>query len=580
MTDHDKIDSPGASSAAEGNLPSTPALEPVAAADLAASGHGGELASEKRKRRGRGRRGRSGGRREAARERALPPLPSKSKQLIVNASESMLRVAYLEDGEVVELHFDQGQYLEVVGNIYKGKVTRVLPGMQAAFVDIGIGKAAFLHVSDVMEELKALAGLIDDDTDEPLENLQQRHRQRHSARIQDHVRENDQIVVQVAKAPLGTKGAKVTQAISLPGRNIVFLPTFNHIGVSRRIEDSAERQRLRRIAEEMRGEGEGYIVRTAAEGVEESVLRGEAEFLSKMWEGIQKKSKRLPAPALVHQDLDLLLKAVRDFTTDKVDKIVLDSAEHHQRLKKALKNFAPELEEHLELYEGSEPIFDHFHIEEEVAKATQRKVWLKSGGYILIDPTEALTAIDVNTGRFVGKRSLDDTILKTNLEAVQEIVYQIRLRNIGGIIILDFIDMDRAEDRNKVYQALEEALRADRSRSKVLEISKMGLVEMTRKRTSQSLLQISSESCFYCEGKGYLKNRSILCQEILRQIVRKGVSNSHRQLTVSAHPQVAEMLSQFHQDGLETLGKKLRKKITVQPNAQLHFEKFELHFHD
>jgi ribonuclease G len=505
--------------------------------------------------------------------------------LVINADGPETRVALVENGQVVEIYIERRRERGIVGNIYKGKVLRVLPGMQAAFVDIGTDKAAFLYVADVRGSPEDVKALFVDEDEEGRERKvpSDKERERDSddkgvkdTRIEDLLRPSQEILIQIAKAPIGTKGSRSTSYISLPGRNLVFMPTVDHVGISRRIGSDKERKRLRNIVDSMRPPGTGFIVRTVAEGVLEAELRHDMEFLIKLWNSILKKSETIKAPTLVYNDLDLLLRTVRDLFTSDVDKLIIDSKLEHERLLKFTSAFMPEYVPKIELYDGAEPIFDAYGIEMELDRALERKVYLKSGGSLVIDQGEALTAIDVNTGRFVGKRNLEETITKTNLEACKEVADQLRLRNIGGIIIIDFIDMDKESNQDKVMRSFAEAVKPDRAKTNVTKISELGLVEMTRKRTRESLGRMLTEPCFYCDGKGYLKSKTTVCYEVLRQIRREGHVYPDETLVVSVHPEIAELLATADHEFLEALEKRLQKKISIRPRASFHIEHFEI----
>ncbi|HEY7954272.1 MAG TPA: Rne/Rng family ribonuclease [Polyangia bacterium] len=390
------------------------------------------------------------------------------------------------------------------------------------------------------------------------------------------VKEGQEILVQVAKGPIGTKGARSTAYVSLPGRNLVFMPTVDHVGISRRIGTDKERKRLRGIVDSMRPAGAGFIVRTVAEGVSEKELRADMEFLIKLWNSILKKNQSAKAPALLYNDLDLLLRTVRDLFTPDVDKLIVDSKSEHERLMKFVSAFMPDFTGKIERYDGREPIFDGYGIEAEIDRALERKVSLRSGGSLIIDQGEALTSIDVNTGKFVGRKNLEETITKTNLEACKEVADQLRLRNLGGMIIVDFIDMDRQQNREKVMRAFEEALKHDKAKANVTKISELGLVEMTRKRTRESLGRMLTEPCPYCEGKGYIKSKTTVCYEILRELRRDGHSFREDALIVSCNPEIADLLVTVEQAYLEDMEKRLQKKIIIQAKKRFHLEKFEI----
>jgi ribonuclease G len=504
-----------------------------------------------------------------------------STELVINATHYESRVALLENGTVAELYIERSDERSIAGNIYKAKVVRVLPGMQAAFVDIGLEKAAFLYVSDVYDNLEEMeemmAGGEQMEEEEELEDNLSRNVVLREPHIEDRLQEGQEVLVQVAKEPLGSKGARITTHISLPGRHLVLMPTVDHVGISRRLENEKERRRLRDLLQAIKPPTCGFIARTAAEGVDRDKIKAEMDFLLKLWQSTQRKNEHSQAPSLLYQDLDITLRAVRDLFTLEVDKLVIDSPEVYERVLRFVDTFLPSLKANVKLYEGSEPIFDAHGIEMELQRALARKVWLKSGGYIVIEMTEALTAIDVNTGRYVGKRNLEETILKTNLEAVKEIACQLRLRNIGGIIIIDFIDMEKEANREKVFNSLKDALRRDKSKTNILKMSELGLIEMTRKRTKESITRVLCEPCFYCEGEGYLKSKLTICYEIFREIERDHLTHFGRSVMVEVHPEVAQILYDEERHRLEALEKRLQARITVQANQQFHLEVYEIY---
>ncbi|MBM4317152.1 MAG: Rne/Rng family ribonuclease [Deltaproteobacteria bacterium] len=394
--------------------------------------------------------------------------------------------------------------------------------------------------------------------------------------MQDLLKEGQEILVQVAKAPIGTKGARLTTHISLPGRNLVLMPTVKHLGISRRIESDKERRRLRDIfTKRLRPKDAGFIIRTVAEGKSFRDLKADAEYLLKTWARIKRDSKKKRAPALIHEDLSLSMRAVRDFFTEEVDSFVIDNHEEHENVIQFIEQFMPQLKSAVKLFKGPSQLFEHYGIEAEISRALNKKVWLKSGGYLLFDQSEALTAIDVNTGRYVGSKSLEETILKTNLEAVKEIAYQLRIRNVGGIIILDLIDMESMENREKVYQALQEALSEDKSRTNILKISELGLVEMTRKRTHEDLIRYLTEACSVCEGRGYHKSRRTVCFEIFREIEKEALSNTKNIVVFAAPSVVARMMSE-EKKHVRMLEERFGKKITVKPDPAFHVEQYEV----
>jgi ribonuclease G len=500
--------------------------------------------------------------------------------LVVNSDGPETRVALIQGGQVVEVYIERRRERGIVGNIYKGRVVRVLPGMQASFVDIGAEKAAFLYVADVRgapEDYKALF-LDDDESREEKDDLpkDEMAKAARGARIEDLLKEGQEVLVQVAKGPIGTKGARSTSYVSLPGRNLVFMPTVNHVGISRRIGTDKERKRLRGIIEAMRPEGAGFIVRTVAEGVSERDLHADMEFLIKLWNSILKRNDTARAPSLLYNDLDLLLRTVRDLFTAEIEKLIIDSKPEYERVLKFVQAFMPDFAGKIELYGGREPIFDGYGIEAEIDRALERKVWLKSGGSLVIDQGEALTAIDVNTGKFIGKKNLEETITKNNLEACKEIADQLRLRNTGGIIVIDFVDMDKPQNREKVSRALNEALKDDRAKANVTAISELGLVEMTRKRTRESLLRSLTEPCFYCEGKGYLKSKTTICCEVLRELRREGSGFKEDAIEVRCHPEIADQLATQDQQWVDELEKRLQKKIIIKAREHTHLEEYQI----
>ncbi|MBI2082074.1 MAG: Rne/Rng family ribonuclease [Deltaproteobacteria bacterium] len=498
-------------------------------------------------------------------------------ELIINVSPTQTRIARLEGGSITELIVERVQEVRYAGNIYKGKIVRVLPGMQAAFAEIGLERTAFLYVSDIAPDLAAEEMMAEEEELPPERPRFDRNQPRDIPQIQDLVREGQEILVQIARDPIGTKGARLTTHVSLPGRFLVYMPTVNHVGVSRRIPDDDERVRLKAILNKIvsRDEG-GFIARTLSEKATEQELRQDMEYLIRLWNEIRLIAEEKKAPSLVHSELSVVLRAVRDLFTPDIDHIVIDSPDEKKKIEEFIHSFSSPSQNVVELYDGAEPIFDAYGIEVEISRALGKKVWLKSGGYIILDQTEALTAIDVNTGKFVGKRNLEDTILKTNLEAVKEIAYQLRLRDMGGIIIIDFIDMERHANREKVYQALKEHLKSDRAKTTITKITDLGLVEMTRKRTRESLSRLLCEPCFYCEGRGYLKSRATICHEILRELKRGLVDYHHPTITVYANPTVAELLLDEERPSLEEWEARSGKKVLVKSREDFHLEQFDV----
>jgi ribonuclease G len=401
--------------------------------------------------------------------------------------------------------------------------------------------------------------------------------ERGQVNIQDLLKEGQEVLVQVAKDPIATKGARLTCHISLPGRHLVCMPTIDHVGVSRRIDRDEERRRLRDFVEKNRPRGLGFIVRTASgKQQSEKRIKQDIDYLARLWDEIREKSAQVSAPALVYEDLNSILRAIRDWVTEEIDKIVVDSRYHYNDILRFVSHFMPSLKQKVELYHGDVPIFDAYGISTELSRSLERKVWLKSGGYLVIDQAEALVAIDVNTGRYVGKKNLEDTILKTNLEAVQEIAYQLRLRNCGGIIILDLIDMEKEENKQRVYRALEEALKRDRARPTILKISELGLVEMTRKRTRDTIIRTLCESCSHCEGKGFIKSKQTVAYEVMREVEREGIERDMSKILVQAHPDVIDILAIDERETLDQLERRYRKQVYLQAVGDFHPEQFEV----
>ena len=497
-----------------------------------------------------------------------------TKELVISTTSHETRVALLEGGHIAELYIERERERGLVGNIYKGKVIRVLPGMQAAFVDIGLEKAAFLYVADVLDEMEQVERHIEGDA-QPREQGEEPEMPPLPP-IEDLLDEGQEILVQISKEPIGTKGARITSHISLPGRHLVYMPTVDHVGISRRIESEEERERLRKVVESMRAPGTGFIVRTVSEGKSEGDLRHDMEFLVGLWSNLSRGLDEVRAPSLIHSDLDVTSKVLRDILTEDVKRIVVDSLEEYNKIVRFLRTFMPRLNYCIELYEGDKPIFEAYGLEVEISRALGRKVWLKSGGSIIIEQTEALTAIDVNTGRYVGKHNLEDTILKTNLEAVREIAFQLRLRNIGGLIIIDFIDMEKEAHREKVHAAFEEALKGDKNKTNILKISELGLVEMTRKRVRESIGRTLCEPCPYCEGKGYVKGKLTVIYEILRELHREMADLPAGHITLLAHPEIAGLLIDEERCGLDELEQRYGRPVSINPRPGFHIEQFEI----
>jgi Rne/Rng family ribonuclease len=406
---------------------------------------------------------------------------------------------------------------------------------------------------------------------------EERNKPRRMARIEDLLKVGQEVVVQASKDPIGTKGARLTSHISIPGRHLVFMPTVDHIGISRRISNEKERRRLRDIVERLRPPGAGFIVRTVADGVPQEKLESDIRFLIEVWNKVVRQNERRGGPGLLHPDLDLILRSTRDLFAADVEKLVVDDRDEYERIQSFVVAQDPALKERVQLHDADEPIFDAYGIEQEIKRATQRKVWLKSGGYLIMDQAEALTAIDVNSGRYVGKKSLEETITKINMEAAKEIVYQLRLRNIGGIIICDFIDMEKAQNRDKVFKALQDALGRDKAKTNVLRISELGLVEMTRKRVRESITRVLHEDCSYCEGRGYLKTAITVCYEIFRRIRSEALSYKDNTLVINCNSEVARLLQGEERDELRHLMDRFNKSFQVKAQQNYHREQYDLY---
>jgi len=495
-------------------------------------------------------------------------------EIIINVTRDEIRVGLLEGGQVAEFYVERKRDASIVGNIYKGKVVKILPGMQSAFVDIGLEKAAFLYVTDIHSDLEEFAPFLEEEEKVNSIDLVSQ-KEKPDFTIEELLQEGQEILVQVSKDPIGSKGARVTSYVTIPGRYLVLMPDVEHVGISRRIPDEDERTRLRTIVEEIRPKGYGLIIRTASEGSQDKDLIKDLEFLLLLWETVQKKKDRVSAPTMLYSDLDLVFRSVRDLMIQDVKRLVVDSTDEYERIKDFVRTYFESFLGKIELYEGTEPIFDSFGIEFDISRALGRKVWLKSGGYIVIDQTEAMTVIDVNTGKFVGKEELEDTVLKTNLEAVKEIAYQIRLRNLGGIIIVDFIDMEKYENRDRVFIAFVEAMKKDRAKNTISHISELGLIQMTRKRVRESLGRTLCESCPYCEGKGFVKSPKTLCYEIFRKVTRLAKHGGER-IIVTAYPSVAELLSDEERAGVEDIENRYNVKVTIRESRSFHQENYEV----
>ncbi|MCL4812867.1 MAG: Rne/Rng family ribonuclease [Vicinamibacteraceae bacterium] len=547
------------------------------------------------------------------------------KEMIVASGDHETRVALLEDDEVVELFIERERQRGVVGNVYKGRVSKVLPGMQSSFIDIGLERDGFLYVSDVINTMAAFDELAGDDDDDeappsggeagvpPANGAAQgnerdgaaldagaggngaaaqaggpgRPRRRSQAdpnqpRIEELLKEGQEVIVQVAKEPLGTKGARLTSHVTIPGRFLVFMPTVDHVGVSRKIASREERARLRGIVKAFRAEhgfGGGVIIRTAAAGRPDADIIGDLKYFNDVWNDIRRRSESSRPPAVLYREQSLVAKLLRDLLTDEFSAIRIDNALEYRRVVEFVERVMPPLASRVKQYTKNYPIFDEYGVQSEIEKALRSKVWLKSGGYIVINHTEALVAIDVNTGRYVGKKSearLEDTIVKTNLEAAREIVRQVRLRDLGGIIVLDFIDMEEKKNRQKVFQAVDAELRRDRAPSKAIQVQDFGLIVITRKRVKQSLERQLTEQCPYCTGAGTIKSASTVCYEILTELRKVKPDANGRGVVLRVNPEIAEALRGEESALLRDAERLFAKRLVVRPDPLLHHEQFDV----
>ena len=491
-----------------------------------------------------------------------------SEEILVNVTPRETRVAVIENGMLQELHIERGWRRGVVGNIYKGKVQRVMPGMQAAFVEVGLERAAFLHANDIV---RSSPDAVVDGEEAALPTPP-------PAPIMDLLRDGQDIVVQVVKDPIGSKGARLTTQISIPSRYLVLLPQSKVIGVSARIEDEAERHRLKQAVTELAGlhGGHGYIIRTNAEGQPVEALAEDIAYLSRVWNVVERRGRESPSCSVLYEDLSLPLRAVRDLIRKDVEKVKVDSKETHERLQAFVAKYMPVLAERIELYSGERPIFDLYGVEDEIGRALDKQVPLKSGGYLVIDQTEAMTTVDVNTGSFLGQRNLEETVYRTNLEAAQAVARQLRLRNLGGIIIIDFIDMVDAEHRRQVLRTLEKSLARDHAKTTVYDFSPLGLVEMTRKRTVESLQRQLSEPCHECSGRGTIKTAETITYEIFREIVRAVRQFDAARLLVIASPKVVARITDEESTAVAELEEFLGKSIRFQADDQYLQEQFDV----
>ncbi len=491
------------------------------------------------------------------------------KEIIVNVTDEETRVAVLEDQSLVELYIERSLSLRLVGNIYKGKVENVLPGMQAAFVNIGLEKNAFLYVEEALPA-RTPGDWLEGEGENP-----RLHMTHPKVNITDVVKEGQDLVVQITKEPIGTKGPRVTTHITLPGRYLVLMPMVDYVGISRRIENETERDRLRQLAETLRPKEVGVIVRTVAEGMEEAELHRDMLFLSKLWKKIQNRVVSGPVPNQIHKDLELVQRILRDLFTEDINRLLIDNRSAYEEVLELLDFIGPQLKYKIQLCEGKD-LFNQYNLEVEIEKALKRKVWLKCGGYLVIDQMEALIAIDVNTGKYVGTHNLEETVHKTNLEAAVEIARQMRLRNLGGIIIVDFIDMLDEEHRQSVLQVLEAEVKKDKTKTNILGITQLGLVEITRKKVRQGLESVLQKPCAYCDGKGKVLSEETIGVRVKKELYDLAKRSDGEALLVEVHPSVASLLIGSGGSGLKEMEKKTTKQILVRGCPELHVEHYQL----
>lgn len=491
-------------------------------------------------------------------------------EILINMTPQETRVSIVENGVLQEFHLERSGNRGIVGNIYKGVVKRVMPGMQAAFVDIGQEKAAFLHVADIVSDKS-------EGSKQAVEGSKLLDKQQaQETDITTVLHEGQKIIVQVIKDPISSKGARLTTHITIPSRYLVLMPDNEHVGISQRIDNQEERLRLKELFEDNDNLANGYIVRTAAEGTKGKELTRDALFLGKLWKGITEKSKQVKAPGLIHEDLRLELRIMRDIFADDVERVRIDDEAGRDRIKRFVQEFLPEIEHRIELYQGERPIFDLYNVEEEIKKALERKVLLKSGGYLIIDQTEAMTTIDVNTGAFVGHKNLEETIFRTNLEAATALSRQLRLRNLGGIIIVDFIDMKEEEHKRQVLRTLEKLLERDHVKTQITEVSSLGLVEMTRKRSRESLERLLCEPCQQCNGRGYVKTAVTVCYEIFRELSRAESTYDVQKFLILASQEVVDCLLDEEANSLGDLEVEIDKPIKLQVESLYSPEQFDV----
>jgi len=504
-----------------------------------------------------------------------------SVELLVNVAPFETRIARIENNQAEEIYIERERERGLKGNIYKGRVQRVLPGIQAAFVDIGMEKAGFLYAGDIATAKQSEADIseeLDQAEDSETEAAAQDSPppRRNAPPIANLIRDGQEIVVQVSREPIASKGPRLTTQVGLAGRYLVYLPNLHHVGIARRLEDPKERERLLNIGEKITPEKGGLIIRTVAEGRQEAEIQQDLDFLLRLWADIDKRSKNAALGSMVHKELNLYLRVMRDYVDDEVEKIHIDSREAYDSMKKFARRFMPEVSKKLYYYPGERPIFDVYGVEEAINRALQRKVPLRSGGHIVIDQTEALIAIDVNSGSFVGSRNMEETGFKTNLEAVNEIVHQLRLRNLGGIIVVDFIDMQEEENKQRLMEVLKDALQRDKAKTHIVQLSELGLVEMTRKRTRESLGRMLLNECTRCQGVGFARSLTTICYQLFREVVAEARAYPYEKLMVIAHPSIIDLLLGEENKGVEQLEEFLGKEITLKSDEHFTSDHYEV----
>ncbi|MFH1845342.1 MAG: Rne/Rng family ribonuclease [bacterium] len=494
------------------------------------------------------------------------------KEIVINSAPHEIRIAILEDGEPVELLVERAESRRIVGNIYKGVVSSVKPGLQAAFVDLGLERAGFLHASDLVH-----SGPDTDEADAPAPSGGRGgFRQQQIPDIGRSLKVGDKLLVQVTKESIGTKGPRLTADLSLPGRVLVMMPKGRHIGVSRKIEDRRERVRLKQLLQTIRPDVGAFIIRTAATNMKEDQVRQDVKYLHELWQDIRKQAELVEAPGLAHEDVGMVVGLIRDIFKDDVDRLIIDDKDDYRLLMRYVQTFAPQLKNKIKLYKESLPIFDHYEIESEIKRCLDKRVWMKKGGYLIIEQTEALVSIDVNTGRFTGKRNQEETIFQTNMLAAREVARQLRLRDFGGIIVIDFIDMENEGNKKRVLAELRSHLKRDRARTKVFPVSNLGLVEMSRQRVRPSLESQVSDSCPYCTGTGKVLSLGTMSASIERLTHRIAIATRERRLQIQANPTLALYLLEERAEQFKDLCRNFELEVNVLDDPTLHLEEFRI----